>query len=152
MLSMARGWRQSRICLTTSLSDPKENSQLKRSIEKKMTFLSCFFAQWNFQMLSSFRWPWHLSLSAFTRSWPWGSAKDIGLLWSRSFSFFFIIWEDENHSMNSGFVVGLVCSLLFSIFFSGIEVAFLSANKVQLQLQGQRGNRAENVMSFFNRK
>ena len=54
--------------------------------------------------------------------------------------------------MDSGFVVGMICSLLISIFFSGIEVAFLSANKVQLQLQGQRGNRAAKVMSFFNRK
>lgn len=54
--------------------------------------------------------------------------------------------------MNSAFLAGMIGSLFFSIFFSGIEVAFLAANKVQIELQGQQGNKAGRIMSFFMKK
>lgn len=44
---------------------------------------------------------------------------------------------------------GILASLLFSIFFSGIEVAFLSADKLQIELLGKQGNLAGRIMSFF---
>src|SRR5687768_7230641 len=40
-------------------------------------------------------------------------------------------------------------SLVFSIFFSGIEVAFLSSNKLQIELLGKQRNPAGIIMSFF---
>jgi putative hemolysin len=40
-------------------------------------------------------------------------------------------------------------SLLFSIFFSGIEVAFLSSNKIQIELLGKQRNLVGMIMSFF---
>lgn len=40
-------------------------------------------------------------------------------------------------------------SLVFSIFFSGIEVAFLSSNKLQIELLGKQRNPAGMIMSFF---
>lgn len=43
----------------------------------------------------------------------------------------------------------ILLSLFFSIFFSGIEVAFLSSNKVQIELLGKLRNPAGMVMSFF---
>jgi putative hemolysin len=44
---------------------------------------------------------------------------------------------------------GIIGSLIFSIFFSGIEVAFLSANKLQIELLGKQGNLVGQVLTFF---
>ena len=54
--------------------------------------------------------------------------------------------------MESSFIAGMIGSLIFSIFLSGIEVAFLSANKVQLELRGKNGNLAGKIMTFFTKK
>ena len=54
--------------------------------------------------------------------------------------------------MEDSLVVGMIGSLIFSIFLSGIEVAFLSANKIQIELQGKHGNLAGKIMSFFMKK
>jgi CBS domain containing-hemolysin-like protein len=43
----------------------------------------------------------------------------------------------------------ILLSLLFSIFFSGIEVAFLSSNKLQIELLGKQKNPSGMIMSFF---
>ena len=54
--------------------------------------------------------------------------------------------------MDSAFLAGMIGSLVFSIFFSGIEVAYLSANKEQIGLRAQRGNLASKFITFFSRK
>jgi putative hemolysin len=46
-------------------------------------------------------------------------------------------------------LLGIFVSLIFSIFFSGIEVAFLSANKLQIQLEGKQGSIPGRILSFF---
>lgn len=51
-----------------------------------------------------------------------------------------------------GHVSGIFFSLAFSIFFSGIEVAFLSANKLQIELLGKQGNISGRIMTFFTKK
>lgn len=51
--------------------------------------------------------------------------------------------------MDITLLAGLLLSLIFSIFFSGLEVAFFSANKVQIELLGKQRNLAGMVMSFF---
>jgi putative hemolysin len=51
--------------------------------------------------------------------------------------------------MDYPYISGIIVSLLFSIFFSGIEVAFLYANKLQIELTGKQGNLAGQIMSFF---
>lgn len=43
----------------------------------------------------------------------------------------------------------ILLSLIFSIFFSGIEVAFLSSNKLQIELLGKQKNPSGMIMSFF---
>lgn len=49
-------------------------------------------------------------------------------------------------------VIWMIVSLVFSVFLSGIEVAFLSANKVQIELRAKNGNLAGKIMSFFLKK
>jgi putative hemolysin len=44
-------------------------------------------------------------------------------------------------------LLGILLSLLFAIFFSGMEVAFL--NKLQIELQRKQGNLAGIIISFF---
>ena len=54
--------------------------------------------------------------------------------------------------MEASFIAGMIGSLIFSIFLSGIEVAFLSANKLQFELQGKNGSLAGKIMTFFSKK
>lgn len=51
--------------------------------------------------------------------------------------------------MDSSLIFGIIASLLFAIFFSGIEVAFLAANKFQIALEGKHGNFPGRIISFF---
>ena len=44
----------------------------------------------------------------------------------------------------------IVVSLLFSAFFSGIEIAFVSANKLRIELSGNRGSITGGILSRFN--
>ena len=43
----------------------------------------------------------------------------------------------------------IVASLIFSFFFSGIEIAFLSANRLQIELQGKQGVWSGRIIAFF---
>lgn len=51
--------------------------------------------------------------------------------------------------MDGAFLAGIAGSLIFSIFLSGIEVAFLSSSKEQIQLQAGNKNFPARIMSFF---
>lgn len=46
----------------------------------------------------------------------------------------------------------ILISLIFSFFFSGIEIAFISANKLQLELQGKQGILSGKIFSKFIKK
>ena len=43
----------------------------------------------------------------------------------------------------------IITSLVFSFFFSGIEIAFLSANRLQVELQSKQGNLTGRIMAYF---
>ncbi len=45
--------------------------------------------------------------------------------------------------------IWILLSLLFSFFFSGIEIAFLSANRLQIELQGKQGEWSGQIISYF---
>ena len=51
--------------------------------------------------------------------------------------------------MDTGLILLVFMSLIFSFFFSGIEIAFLSANKLQIELQGKQGKSWGIIMSKF---
>ena len=54
--------------------------------------------------------------------------------------------------MDSALLPPIFTALAFSFFFSGIEIAFLSSNKLQIELQGQQGVLWGRIMSFFLKK
>jgi len=54
--------------------------------------------------------------------------------------------------MDNAFIAGMIGSLVFSIFFSGIEVAFLSANRLNVDFQDQKGKVGGKIMKFFTKR
>ena len=46
----------------------------------------------------------------------------------------------------------IITTLLFSAFFSGTEIAFISANKLQVELESQQGKLGGRILSFFTEK
>jgi putative hemolysin len=51
--------------------------------------------------------------------------------------------------MDYALLSGILISLIFSVFFSGIEIAFLSSDKLQIELLSKQGNLSGQIMAFF---
>jgi CBS domain containing-hemolysin-like protein len=51
--------------------------------------------------------------------------------------------------MMTELIIPLLISLLFSAFFSGMEMAFFSANRVRLELDNQRGDLPARILKYF---
>ncbi|KEO73168.1 hemolysin family protein [Anditalea andensis] len=54
--------------------------------------------------------------------------------------------------MEYQYLIIVLVTLLFSAFFSGIEIAFISSNKFQIELQSKQGTFTGRVLSNFNDK
>lgn len=54
--------------------------------------------------------------------------------------------------MDTSLIPFMLTALVFSFFFAGIEIAFLSANKLQIELQGKQGVLWAEIMSGYLKK
>lgn len=54
--------------------------------------------------------------------------------------------------MDPALISLILLSLIFSFFFSGIEIAYLAANKLQIELQGKQGLFSGKIISRFIKK
>ena len=54
--------------------------------------------------------------------------------------------------MDIQLIIPILLALVLSFFFSGIEIAFLSANRLQIELQGKQGAWSGKIMSRFIKK
>lgn len=54
--------------------------------------------------------------------------------------------------MNPTHLIIVIASLLFSAFFSGIEIAFVSADKLEIELGNKQGNISDRILSRFLKK
>ena len=51
--------------------------------------------------------------------------------------------------MDAGPILIILITLLFSAFFSGIEIAFISANKLRIELQNKQGFFNAKILSWY---
>ena len=51
--------------------------------------------------------------------------------------------------MSISLLAGILASLLFSAFFSGMEMAFFSASRLRLELDNRRGGLTARILAFF---
>lgn len=54
--------------------------------------------------------------------------------------------------MDIDLILGALLSLLFFAFFAGVEVAYQSSNKLQIELKGKHGIRSGRIFSYFTKK
>lgn len=54
--------------------------------------------------------------------------------------------------VEANYLIIVLISLVLSAFFSGIEIAFISSDKLHIELSGQRGKFSDRVLSGFLRK
>ena len=51
--------------------------------------------------------------------------------------------------MNAEAIIVIVVSLICSAFFSGLEIAFISSNKLKIELDSKQGHLSARILSFF---
>ena len=51
--------------------------------------------------------------------------------------------------MEADYIIIVLVSLVFSAFFSGIEIAFISSDKLHIELSGQQGHLSDRILSRF---
>ncbi len=52
--------------------------------------------------------------------------------------------------MDSSFII-IIITLIASAFFSGLEIAFITSNKLRIELESKQGNLAAKVLSYFSK-
>jgi len=54
--------------------------------------------------------------------------------------------------VHTNYIIIVIVSLILSAFFSGVEIAFISADKLHIELRSQQGNLSDRILSGFLKK
>lgn len=54
--------------------------------------------------------------------------------------------------VHTNYIIIVIISLILSAFFSGVEIAFISADKLHIELRSQQGNLSDRILSGFLKK
>ena len=46
-------------------------------------------------------------------------------------------------------IIGLIVTMLFSAFFSGMEIAFVSSNRLRLEMDKEKNGLSQRVLAMF---
>ena len=46
-------------------------------------------------------------------------------------------------------IVGIIITMIFSAFFSGMEIAFVSSNRLRAEMEREKNGLADKAISFF---
>ncbi|TNE99374.1 MAG: DUF21 domain-containing protein, partial [Bacteroidetes bacterium] len=49
-------------------------------------------------------------------------------------------------------IIGIIISLVFSAFFSGLEIAYISSNRLKVELDRTKGTFSGRLMGYFYKK
>jgi CBS domain containing-hemolysin-like protein len=58
---------------------------------------------------------------------------------------------DPEHTIESAQIIGIITSMVFSAFFSGVEMAFVSSNKLYFELKAKQNILSAKIISHFNK-
>ena len=59
--------------------------------------------------------------------------------------------DPENTTIGIGLIIGLLITMLFSAFFSGMEIAFVSSNRLRAEMDREKNGIAQRAMAVFYR-
>ena len=59
--------------------------------------------------------------------------------------------DDPGHTISSIQIIGIITSMVFSAFFSGVEMAFVSSNKLYFELKAKQDILSAKIISHFNK-
>ncbi len=59
--------------------------------------------------------------------------------------------DDPEHIITSAEIIGIITSMVFSAFFSGVEMAFVSSNKLYFELKAKQDILSAKIISQFNK-
>ena len=58
--------------------------------------------------------------------------------------------ETSNISLDNTQIIGIIASMIFSAFFSGVEMAFVSSNKLYFELKAKQDILSAKIIANFN--
>jgi len=57
-----------------------------------------------------------------------------------------------NHTVDISLIIGIVATMVLSAFFSGMEMAFVTSNRMLFEMDKEKNGLANHLVNFFYRQ